>query len=90
MKGHNIMADLQTIAVTTMAERVQAGNALPLLPEGVPGPVQYASQWWAVLADETVYRQITDPDQIRMLDRNARRYAAARTTTARHRGGGQP
>lgn len=84
------MTDIQTVTTGDMAERVQAGDALPLLPEGIPGPVQHAGQWWAVPDDQTDYRPVTDPEQLTMLDRNAQRYATARATTARHRGGGQP
>ena len=74
--------DIQTITTEAMAARVQAGDALPLLPEGVPGPVQHAGQWWAVPTDAADYQLVTDPAQVAMLNRNARRYAAARTATA--------
>jgi hypothetical protein len=84
------MINTQVIPSKDMARRVQHGEALPLLPEGVPGPVQLAGRWWAVATGETNYRPVSDPDQIAMLDRSAQRYAAARAATTRAReGGGQ-
>jgi hypothetical protein len=83
------MTEFKIITSTDMANLVQLGEAVPLLPEGVPGPVRYDGQWWAVPADATDYQPITDPDQTAMLDRNARRYATARGAAAgaRERGG---
>lgn len=82
------MTEMPTISGEDMARLVARGAAVPLLPEGVPGPVQHAGQWWAIPTGQTEYRPVTDPGQIALLDRNAQRYAAARASVARARAGG--
>lgn len=66
------------ICQADMAQRVNARMALPLLPEGVPGPVQLAERWWAVPADQQDYRPVIDPDQIALLNRSVQRLTRAR------------
>lgn len=86
------MTEMPTISSADMGRLVARGKASPLLPEGEPGPVQHAGQWWAIPAEtnehQAHYRPVTNPDQIAMLDRNAQRYAAARAATARARQSG--
>ncbi|HEX5117832.1 MAG TPA: hypothetical protein VFW65_21830 [Pseudonocardiaceae bacterium] len=85
------MTETPTISSEDMAGLVAGREALPLLPEGAPGPVQHAGMWWAIPTGETDYRPVTDPAQIVLLDRNTQRYAAARVATARAReDGGSP
>jgi hypothetical protein len=65
----------QTITVTDMARYIARNDAAPLFPEGVPGPVHYASQWWAVPKTEQDYRPVQDPQVRATYDSLARRYA---------------
>jgi hypothetical protein len=67
-----------TMSLTTMTEHIQQGTALPLFPEGAPGPVQYDGQWWAIATGETDYRPVTDPDTVAQLDGNVTRLHRAR------------
>jgi hypothetical protein len=67
-----------TMSITTMSEHIQQGTALPLFPEGAPGPVQYDGQWWAIATGETEYRPVRDPDTATQLDRNTKRLHRAR------------
>lgn len=91
-RERNIMTEMPTISSEDMGRLVARSEASPLLPEGVPGPVKHAGQWWAIPADidkcQTEYRPVTNLDQIAMLDRNAQRYATARAATARIREAG--
>lgn len=82
------MTDTSTISSVDMAELVAWSEALPVLPEGVPGPVQHSGLWWAIPTTQADYRPVTDPDQIALLDRTAQRYALARAAAARARDGG--
>lgn len=66
----------QTITITDMARHIDRRDAAPLLPDGVPGPVHYASQWWAIPEDEQDYRPVQDPQVRASYDALARRYAA--------------
>lgn len=70
-----------------MAERVRSGTALPLLPEGIPGPVQHAGQWWAIPTGASDYRRVTDPTVVDRLNYQVERYARARTAATQARDG---
>lgn len=66
----------QTITVPEMAHHIARNDAAPLLPEGVPGPVHYASQWWAVPETEQDYVPVTDKSVMATYDDLAKRHAA--------------
>jgi hypothetical protein len=68
------------ISTPTMHGHIKAGRALPLLPEGVPGPVQYAARWWAIPAGGQDYRPVTDPAVSGFLDTETQRLHQARQT----------
>ena len=74
-----------SITSDEMLERVRSGLALPLLPEAVPSPVQYAGQWWAIPSNATDYRPVADPVLVDRLNYQAERYARARTAAMRAR-----
>jgi hypothetical protein len=78
----------EIIAQQDMARRVAAGTALPLLPEGVPGPVQHAERWWAVQTAEQDYRPVVDPEQLALLNRSAATLARTRAATLAGPSGG--
>uniref|UniRef100_UPI003F497668 hypothetical protein n=1 Tax=Amycolatopsis sp. CA-151526 TaxID=3239921 RepID=UPI003F497668 len=63
------------ISAVEMANHIAARDAAPLLPDGVPGPVHYADQWWAVPQDQQEYQPIQDAAAIARFDDLARRYA---------------
>lgn len=48
-----------TLSATSMQQHLTAGRALPLLPDGIPGPVHYAGTWWAIPQDGVNYQQVT-------------------------------
>lgn len=73
-----MVSDTEIITSREMTQRVEQGEALPLLPEGVPGPVRLGGRWWAIPLDGTDYCPVADPDQVALLDRSVVRYAAAR------------
>lgn len=51
----------ETITAAAMRERLAAGQARALLPEGVPAPVRVDGQWWAIRHDAQDYALVTDP-----------------------------
>jgi hypothetical protein len=67
-----------TISAAEMARHIAAGRARPLLPEGVPGPVQHASRWWAIPTGGQDYQPVTNPATITQLDTDAQRFHRAR------------
>jgi len=68
----------QGLAITVMVEHVRAGRAVPLLPEGAPGPVRHRDRWWAIRVGQTHYQPVTDPRVIAQLDADAGRWHRAR------------
>jgi hypothetical protein len=70
------MVDLPTIPIPDMAQHLAAGKAEPLLPEGVPGPVRLADQWWAVPTGGDCYWPVTDPAAVTAFDEGSTRLAA--------------
>ncbi|PXY16596.1 hypothetical protein [Prauserella muralis] len=67
-----------TISAEAMRGHIAAGRALPLLPDGAPGPVQYAGRWWAIPADAHDYLPVTDASAAAHLDTAAQRLHQAR------------
>ena len=67
-----------SITVETMDEHVRHGRALPLLSDGVPGPVQYDDAWWAVPIQARDYRPVTDPTMLDGLNQHVERLAGLR------------
>lgn len=67
-----------TISTERMSSHVESRRAWPLLPDGVPGPVQHDDQWWAIPTDQNDYQPVTDPDLIRQLNTDAERFGRAR------------
>jgi hypothetical protein len=66
----------KTITREDMARHIARNGAAPLFPEGVPGPVHYAEQWWAIPETEEHYSPVKDPQVRATYDDLARRYAA--------------
>jgi hypothetical protein len=66
----------KTITRADMAQHIARNSAAPLFPEGVPGPVHYAAQWWAIPETEQDYSPVQDPQIRETYDQLARRYAA--------------
>jgi hypothetical protein len=48
------------ITQPAMAEHIRAGDAAPLLHDGVPGPVHHRGRWWAVPADAEHYEPVPE------------------------------
>jgi hypothetical protein len=65
-----------------MAQHVAAGDAQSLLPDGVPGPVRLAGQWWAVPTGHDQYQPVTDPAAAATFEAGWARLAAHRTHRA--------
>lgn len=65
-----------SITPPEMREAITAGTALPLLPDGVPGPVHHQGQWWCIPHGATEYEAVTDPALARQLDDHAAQLAA--------------
>lgn len=59
-----------------MAALLAAGDARPLLPKGIPGPMRLADGWWAVREGADHYQPVTGA-LAEQLDEHARRLAAA-------------
>lgn len=72
------MVDAPTIPIPAMALHLAAGEAQPLLPDGVPGPMRLADQWWAVPAGGDRYWPVTDPAAVTAFDEGATRLTAHR------------
>jgi hypothetical protein len=72
------MVDAHTIPISDMAQHLAAGDAEPLLPEGVPGPVRLADQWWAVPTGHDQYWPVTDPAAVIAFDQGSARLTAHR------------
>ncbi len=76
------MVDAQTIPIPAMAQHLAAGDADALLPDGVPGPVRLADQWWAVPTGDNHYRPVTDPAAVTTFDTGWARLTAHRAHRA--------
>lgn len=72
------MTDAPTIPIPDMAQCLATGDAHALLPDGVPGPVRLADQWWAVPTGGNRYQPVTDPAAVTMFDTGLARLAAHR------------
>jgi hypothetical protein len=79
------VADQPIITVPDMETLLAGGDALALLPEGVPGPVQLGGEWWAVPTGTDAYQPVADAAAVELLDRLAARYATARAAARRAR-----
>ncbi|MEV4649056.1 hypothetical protein [Saccharopolyspora sp. NPDC049357] len=66
---------MTTITAEQMREHLADGQATPLLPEGIPGPVHHAGRWWLIPEDAHDY-QPADADRAARLDEFAQRLAA--------------
>jgi len=80
------MTDPTTITQARMTEllasETPAERARPMLPEGIPGPVQYRDQWWAIPENEEVYQRVTNPAVIARFNQLVERYTAGRAALA--------
>lgn len=72
------MVDAQAIPIPDMAQHLAAGDADALLPDGVPGPVRLARQWWAVPTGGDRYRPVTDLAAVATFEAGLARLAAHR------------
>jgi hypothetical protein len=72
------MVDAPTIPIPDMAQHLAAGEARPLLPEGVPGPVRLANLWWAVPTGGDRYWPVTDSAAVTAFDDGWARLTAHR------------
>lgn len=73
------------ITPAAMEVEVATGAARCLLTGGLPQPVFWGGQWWAIRDGETNYRPVTDPDLAAQLDDDHARMTRARAATAEAR-----
>ncbi|WP_340672151.1 hypothetical protein REH65_33100 (plasmid) [Saccharopolyspora sp. ID03-671] len=66
---------MNTITAEQMRFHLATGQAIPLLPDGIPGPVHHAGRWWLIPEDAHDY-QPADDARAAQLDEFARRLAA--------------
>jgi hypothetical protein len=76
------VVDAPTIPIPDMAARLAADDADALLPDGVPGPVRLAGQWWAVPTGHHQYQPVTDPAAATLFNEGLARLAAHRAHRA--------
>lgn len=65
-----------------MEVEVAAGTAQCLVSGGLPQPVLWQGQWWAIRQGEDNYRPVTDPELIDQLDADRDRRERARAAAA--------
>ncbi|MFC7344942.1 hypothetical protein [Saccharopolyspora griseoalba] len=65
-----------TISEEVMRQALSTGEAAALLPEGTPGPVHYADQWWVIPRGHADYQPAEDAEAER-LDQHAQRLIAS-------------
>lgn len=66
---------MSTITAEQMREHLASGQATPLLPEGIPGPVHHSGHWW-LIPDGAHDYEPADAARAAQLDEFAQRLAA--------------